>query len=96
MRQLEHTDSAREKILHIRAIGCRVNVLIGTHDPDGYLYTTVEVIPDEPDDDGVEWAAGGESTVVVRPRDRGAVRLGDRRSPAPTTTPTPEKGSADG
>ena len=93
MRQIDHTNTETDKILHVRAVGCRVNVLVGTHDPDGFPYTTVEVIPDEPDDDGVEWACAGESTVIVRPRGR-HIRLGGS-SAATTQIPT-EGGSTHG
>ncbi len=73
MRQIQHTDPA-DKVLHIRTIGCRVNIVAGTHDPAGHPYTTVEVIPDEPDDDGNEWECGASSTVIVRPKHRAEPR----------------------
>lgn len=89
MREIQHTDPA-DKILHIRTVGCRVNVVAGMHDPDGHPYTTVEVIPDEPDDDGVEWDGGTTSTVIVRPRQRIRPETLSPSSSAggPTTTPT--------
>ncbi|TVT25025.1 hypothetical protein LWP59_25370 [Amycolatopsis acidiphila] len=68
MRIVDHqgTDGP-DKILHVRAVGCDVNIIVGTHDPHGVPFTTVEVLPHEPDDDGVNWLHLGTASVVVMP-----------------------------
>lgn len=66
MRQIQHFRSGPDKILHIEAEGCTINVIIGTHDPSGTDFTTIEVTPDEPDGEGRTWMAiGGPSVIVV-------------------------------
>ncbi|MFF3572724.1 hypothetical protein [Nocardia jiangxiensis] len=68
MRIVDHlTPDGPDKILHIRSVGCDVNIIIGTHHPDGTPFTTIEVLPHEPDDDGVRWENIGSSNVVVSP-----------------------------
>jgi hypothetical protein len=68
MRIVDHdTPDGPDKILHIRSVGCDVNIIVGTHDPNGTPFTTVEIIPHEPDDDGVPWRQLGSSSVVVMP-----------------------------
>lgn len=62
-----HPIDVPDKILHIRSVGCDINVIVGTHDPNGIPFTTVEVLPHEPDDDGVNWLHLGTSSVVVMP-----------------------------
>ncbi|HEY1972692.1 MAG TPA: hypothetical protein VGH89_32420 [Pseudonocardia sp.] len=72
MRVVEHLEPGTHKLLHIETEGCVVNVTIGLHDLSGGRFTSVEVIPSEPDDEGAVWALSGPSTVVVR-------RLGAQR-----------------
>lgn len=68
MRIVDHlTPDGPDKILHIRSIGCDVNIIVGTHDPNGVPFTTIEILPHEPDDDGVRWMPLGTSNVVVMP-----------------------------
>ncbi len=73
MRIVDHcTTDGQDKILHVRSVGCDVNIIVGTHDPNGIPFTTIEVLPHEPDDDGVNWFHLGTSTVVVMPVSRAA------------------------
>lgn len=68
MRIVDHlTPDGPDKILHIRSVGCDVNIIVGTHDPNGVPFTTIEILPHEPDDDGVRWMPLGTSNVVVMP-----------------------------
>jgi hypothetical protein len=50
MRQIQHLNDGADKILNIETEGCTINVVIGTHDPNGIEFTTVEITPHEPDD----------------------------------------------
>lgn len=67
MRQIQHFKDGPHKILHIEAEGCKINVIIGTHDPSGSAFTSVEILAAEPDDDGNNWMTIGPSTVLVVP-----------------------------
>lgn len=68
MRIVDHlTPDGPDKILHIRSVGCDVNIIVGTHDPNRVPFTTIEVMPHEPDDEGVRWMHLGTSNVVVMP-----------------------------
>ncbi|HJQ47047.1 MAG TPA: hypothetical protein VJ870_12120 [Amycolatopsis sp.] len=68
MRIVEHHETdGPDKILHVRSVGCDVNIIVGTHDPAGVPFTTVEILPHEPDDEGVNWFQLGTSSVVVMP-----------------------------
>lgn len=67
MRITDHLNTGPDKILHIRTEGCSINVVIGTHDPNGIEFTTIEVIPHEPDDDGRCWTTMGPSATIVVP-----------------------------
>ncbi|WP_433503193.1 hypothetical protein ACQP04_26015 [Pseudonocardia halophobica] len=68
MRIVDHLrPDGPDKILHVRSVGCDVNIIVGTHDPNGVPFTTVEVLPHEPDDEGVRWMHLGTSSVVVMP-----------------------------
>lgn len=67
MRIVSHTSDGPDKILHIKSVGCDVNIIVGTHDPNGVPFTTVEILPHEPDDDGVNWLHMGSSSVMVMP-----------------------------
>ncbi|ALC25986.1 hypothetical protein ABT013_14535 [Streptomyces bacillaris] len=69
MRIIDHTSDVPDKILHIKSVGCDVNIIVGTHDPNGVPFTTIEVLPHEPDDDGVNWLNIGTSSVLVVPFD---------------------------
>lgn len=70
MRIIDHrAPTGGDKILHVRSIGCDVNIIIGTHDPTGTPFTTVEILPHEPDDDGVRWLLLGSSSVLALPVD---------------------------
>ena len=62
-----HEPDGPDKILHIRSAGCDINIIVGTHDPNGIPFTTVEVLPHEPDEDGTNWWNLGTSSVVVMP-----------------------------
>lgn len=66
MRVVEHAEPGAHKLLHIEADGCVVNVTIGLHDLAGGRFTSVEVVPSEPDDDRNLWSLEGPGTVVVR------------------------------
>ncbi|WP_327657167.1 hypothetical protein [Streptomyces sp. NBC_00483] len=68
MRIVDHlTPDGPDKILHVRSVGCDVNIIVGTHDPNGVPFTTVEVLPHVPDDEGTRWMHLGTSNVVVMP-----------------------------
>ena len=67
MRHIQHFKDGPDKILHIETEGCRVNVIIGTHDPSGASFTTVEILAAQPDDDGNNWMTIGPSAVLVVP-----------------------------
>lgn len=67
MRIVDHTTHGPDKILHVRSLGCDVNIIIGTHDPNGVPYTTIEVLPHQPDDEGVNWLHAGPANVIVTP-----------------------------
>jgi hypothetical protein len=58
MRQIQHLNDGPDKILNIETEGCTINVIIGTHDPNGIEFTTVEITPHEPD---------GPNAVIVVP-----------------------------
>ncbi|MET7640780.1 hypothetical protein [Streptomyces sp. NPDC005438] len=66
---MDHTTDVPDKILHVRSVGCDVNIIVGTHDSSGVPFTTVEVLPHEPDEDGVNWLHHGTSSVLVMPVD---------------------------
>jgi hypothetical protein len=57
-----------DKLLHIEAEGCVVHITVGLHDMSGELYTSVEVTPAQPADDGAIWAAEGPTAMLVRRR----------------------------
>ncbi|WP_368680128.1 hypothetical protein R1X32_05710 (plasmid) [Rhodococcus opacus] len=67
MRQIQHFRGGPDKILHIETEGCKVNVIIGTHDLSNEVFTTVEILPAEPDDDGRNWMTIGPTAVLVVP-----------------------------
>lgn len=67
MRRIEHFADGPDKILHIETEGCKVNIIIGTHDLSGEDFTTVEILPAEPDDDGRIWTTIGPTAVLVVP-----------------------------
>ncbi|MGW6356355.1 hypothetical protein ACWFR5_14420 [Streptomyces sp. NPDC055092] len=68
MRIVEHdVPDGPDKILHVRSVGCDVNIIVGTHDPSGAPFTTIEIMPHQPDGDGVKWLHFGTSNVVVMP-----------------------------
>ena len=67
MLAIQHLAGGSDKILHIQTEGCVINVIIGTHDQTGELFTTVEVIPATPDDDGRNWTALGPPAILVSP-----------------------------
>lgn len=67
MRQIQHLSDGPDKILHIETEGCKINVIIGTHDPNGIEFTTVEIIPHQPDDEGRSWMTVGPTAVIVVP-----------------------------
>jgi hypothetical protein len=67
MRHIQHFKESPDKILHIETEGCRVNVIIGTHDTSGTPFTTVEILAYQPDDDGNIWTTIGPSAVLVVP-----------------------------
>ena len=81
MRIVEHSDPDRHKLLRVEAEGCVVNIVIGLHDQAGTRCTSIEIIPDEPADDGAIWATKADfSTVMVR-RD-GPQLLSSEKPPA--------------
>lgn len=67
MRHIKHFKEDPDKILHIETEGCKVNVIIGTHDQTGTIFTTVEILPEQPDGDGRNWLVIGPGAVIVVP-----------------------------
>lgn len=68
MRIVDHlTPDGPDKILHVRSVGCDVNIIVGTHDHNGVPFTTIEIMPHQPDDEGMRWMHLGSSNVVVMP-----------------------------
>lgn len=67
MRLVKHFKDGPHKILHIEAEGCKINVIVGTHDNSGTAFTSVEVHPAEPDDEGRNWMTIGPANVIVVP-----------------------------
>lgn len=67
MRMIQHFKDGPHKILHIEAEGCKINVIIGTHDQSGTAFTSVEIHPEEPDGDGRNWMTIGPNNVIVVP-----------------------------
>lgn len=67
MRHITHFKDGPDKILHIETEGCKINVIIGTHDQTNTPFTTVEIHPEEPDAEGENWMTIGPSNVLVVP-----------------------------
>jgi hypothetical protein len=67
MRHIKHLTEGTDKILNIETEGCTINVVIGTHDPNGIEFTTVEITPHEPDGEGRNWGTIGPTAVIVVP-----------------------------
>jgi hypothetical protein len=65
MRIVEHLADGAHKLLRIETEGCAVHIVIGLHGPQGQRFTTVEVEPAQPADDGHVWHVRGPATVVV-------------------------------
>jgi hypothetical protein len=65
MRVVEHLADGPHKLLRIETEGCAVHIVIGLHGPQGQRFTTVEVEPAQPADDGHVWQVCGPATVVV-------------------------------
>ncbi len=65
MRIVEHPAGGPHKLLRIEAEGCAVHIVVGLHSPDGTPFTSVEIEPAQPADDGHVWQVCGSSTVMV-------------------------------
>lgn len=63
MKTIRHTSAARDKLLHIEADGCIINIQVGLHDRAGQQVTSVEIIPDDEsrggDGEGRRWHLDG-------------------------------------
>jgi hypothetical protein len=93
MRIVEHRTPGTHRLLHIEADGCVVNVTIDLHDLSGRRFTSVEVVPAEPDDDGAVWSLSGPATIAVR-RDGPQILAGDTAPGTPhETAPETEHGT---
>lgn len=72
MKTIRHTASARDKLLHVEAEGCIVNIHVGLQDSEGRAVTAVEIIPDEYS--GEEWDLdGARNSRVIKREARGHV-----------------------
>ena len=92
MRQIQHFKDGPDKILHIETEGCKVNIIIGTHDLSKEEFTTVEILPAEPDDDGRNWTTIGPTAVLVVPATGTDPTAGSSMiSPPPNPTITPRQ-----
>lgn len=63
MKRIVHGEGARDKLLHVEAEGCIVNIQVGLHDDAGRKVTRVDIIPDGYV--GEEWHADGLTSVRV-------------------------------
>lgn len=85
MRIVEHHLGGPHKLLRIETEGCAVHITVGLHDADGTEFTSVEIEPQQPADDGNVWFVRGPQTAVVLNHGR-QVMAGDGTSAA---TPPP-------
>lgn len=47
MKTINLTNRAKDKLLHIEAEGCIVNIRVGLHNQDGQEVTSIEILHDE-------------------------------------------------
>ncbi len=65
MKIVEHRAGSADKLLRIEAEGCAVHITVGLHDADGRPFTSIEIEPLQPADNGDVWFVRGSSTSVV-------------------------------
>jgi hypothetical protein len=65
MKIITHYAGGADKLLRVETEGCAVNITVGLHDADGQLFTSVEVEPLQPADNGDVWFMRGPGTTVV-------------------------------
>ena len=57
MKRIVHSANARDKLLHVEAEGCVVNIRVGLTDSEGRPVTSIEILPDQYV--GEEWDLDG-------------------------------------
>jgi hypothetical protein len=65
VRIVEHHAGGAHKLLRIETEGCAVHIAIGLHDPEGRAFTSIEIEPLQPADNGDIWRVQGPATTVV-------------------------------
>ena len=65
MRIVEHYAGGVDKLLRIETEGCAVHITVGLHDADGQQFTSIEIEPRQPADNGDVWFVRGQATTVV-------------------------------
>jgi len=66
MKTIQHSASARDKVLHVEAEGCIVNIRVGLKDDRGRPVTVVEVLADNYMGDQWRIEGGSETHHAVR------------------------------
>jgi len=84
MKAVSISSEGPDKLLHVEADGCVVHITVGLHDTTGRRYTSVEVTPALPDDEGLVWQVEGSTAMLVRCRGPQVLR-GDARPRLATT-----------
>lgn len=85
MKTITHGRGARDRLLHVEADGCIVNIHVGLTDLKGRHVTRVDVIPDDErrggDADGFIWYADGPRVIRL---EKGEARPSDGQSLDPS------------
>jgi hypothetical protein len=88
MRIVKHYAGGADKLLRVETEGCAVHITVGLHDADGHLFTSVEIEPLQPADNGDVWFVRGPGTTVVLNHGP-QVMAGDGTAPKTCVTPGP-------
>ena len=88
MRIVEHYAGGAHKLLRVETEGCAVHITVGLHDADGQLFTSVEIEPLQPADNGDVWFVRGPGTTVVL-NEGPQVMAGDDTARTTCATPAP-------
>lgn len=65
MRIVTHYSGSADKLLRVETEGCALHITVGLHDADGQLFTSIEIEPRQPADNGDVWVLRGPGTTVV-------------------------------
>lgn len=65
MKTITHTLPRKEKLLHIEAEGCIINVTIGLIDMDGHKITNISIITDQYAGEQ-QWSVAGSQHIGLR------------------------------